>query len=112
MLHLGVAVMPDPFRIVRTHLAGSYFLASLSGKDRVLVDGKWLISRPGHAFLRMRRASELLTNRWMKIQSVATAVGYQNPFVFSTTFKRILGWSPSEYPGTESAPNSIDIKGP
>jgi AraC-like DNA-binding protein len=255
MLHLGVAVMPDPFRIVRTHLAGSYFLASLSGEGRVLVDGKWLSSRPGHAFLlppktmhafytprgkvwkfcwvryqetrgqlpivranspvlakydagplemamlglyreclaensppvleqwlrlvhgyvqrfaqpvklderlrdtweqvanhlahpwtitelarkahvsekqfqrlcrrdlgrspqqqlmwlRMRRASELLTNRQMKIQSVAAAVGYQNPFVFSTTFKRILGWSPSEYPGSEASSNSAELAGP
>ncbi len=239
--HLGVATMPDPFRIVRTNLSGSYFLASLSGEGRVLVDGKWLVSRPNHAFLlppktvhafctpagkawefcwvryqeargqlpiaranspvlakfdaaplqhaiqglqsavtgqtaptlldlwlrlihgyvqtfaqpagldqrvwqtwekvaadpaypwtiaelareahlsekqfqrlcrqelgrspqqqlmwlRMRRATELLLAGNRKIQTVAAAVGYQNPFVFSTTFKRMMGWSPSQYP--------------
>jgi AraC-like DNA-binding protein len=240
ILHAGVASMPAPFRIVRTNLAGSYFLASLSGEGRVLVDGKWVASRPGHAFLlppktmhafytpagkcwefcwvryqeavgqvpiaranspvvarfdgralehsirglyhearafdvapyqdhwiriihnyvqrfaapvgvdtrlwrtwekvalqldypwtitdlakesylsekqfqrlcrmelgrspqqqlmwlRMRRAAELLAEEDRKINSIANAVGYQNPFVFSSTFKRMMGWSPSEY---------------
>jgi AraC-like DNA-binding protein len=246
ILHLGIAKMPDPFRIVRTHLGGSYFLASLSGEGRVLVDGKWVPSCPGQAFLlppktmhafytpkgkewhfcwvryqevkgqlpiaranspvlakfdtgpfehairglraealgaatpaqldlwmrlihgyiqafaqpvelddrlwqtweqvaakpahpwtiaelarrthlsekqfqrlcrrelgrspqqqlmwlRMRRASELLATGTMKIHQVAAAVGYQNPFVFSSTFKRILGWSPSEYPSANAS---------
>ena len=35
--HLAVADMPAPFEIVRTHLGGSYFLASLAGEGRVLV---------------------------------------------------------------------------
>lgn len=239
--HLGIAIMPAPFRIVRKNLSGSYFLASLSGEGRVLVDGKWIASRPGQAFLlppktmhafftpaekkwqfcwvryqevpgqlpiaranspvlakfdasamehaisgiraavvrddppmlvdlwlrlvhgyvqtfaqpggldqrlwrtweqvdaepaypwtvtelarrahlsekqfqrlckqelgrspqqqlmwlRMRKATELLLAGNRKIQSVATAVGYQNAFVFSSTFKRIMGWSPSKYP--------------
>lgn len=51
ILHLGIGEMPSPFRIVRTRLAGSYFLASLEGEGRVLVEGKWLASQPGHAFL-------------------------------------------------------------
>ena len=50
-------------------------------------------------WLRMRRAAELLRARGSKIETIATEVGYQNPFVFSTTFKRVMGWSPSEYPG-------------
>lgn len=261
--HLGIATMPAPFRIVRTNLSGSYFLASLSGEGRVLVDGKWLSSRPGQAFLlppktmhafytpegkswefcwvryqevdgqlpiaranspvlakfdatpvehairglraavlgndpptwvelwlrlvhgyvqrfaqpggldqriwqtweqvdadpahawtirelarrahlsekqfqrlcrrelgrspqqqlmwlRMRRATQLLLAGNRKIQSVAAAVGYQNPFVFSSTFKRIMGWSPSEYPsahglqkenlGPISEPRFVDVK--
>lgn len=49
-------------------------------------------------WLRMRRAAELLRTSSRKIESIAREVGYQNPFVFSTTFKRCLGWSPSEYP--------------
>ncbi|MBS0206424.1 MAG: helix-turn-helix domain-containing protein [Planctomycetes bacterium] len=50
-------------------------------------------------WLRMSRAAELLLQGGAKIESIATQVGYQNPFVFSTTFKRVMGWSPSEYPG-------------
>lgn len=50
-------------------------------------------------WLRMRHAAELLLERGSKIETIATRVGYQNPFVFSSTFKRVMGWSPSEYPG-------------
>jgi AraC-like DNA-binding protein len=46
----------------------------------------------------MRRAAELLVEGASKIESIATQVGYQNPYVFSATFKRVMGWSPSEYP--------------
>ena len=50
-------------------------------------------------WLRMRRAAELLVERRCKIETIASRVGYKNPFVFSTTFKRVMGWSPSDYPG-------------
>lgn len=50
-------------------------------------------------WLRMKRATELLRAGGHKIEAIANLVGYQNPFVFSTTFKRVMGWSPSEYPG-------------
>lgn len=50
-------------------------------------------------WLRMQRASELLSELGSKIETIANRVGYQNPFVFSTTFKRVMGWSPSDYPG-------------
>ncbi len=49
-------------------------------------------------WLRMRHAAELLSTTNEKIETIARRVGYQNPFVFSTTFKRYLGWSPSDYP--------------
>ena len=49
-------------------------------------------------WLRMRRAAQLLSEREAKIETIANQVGYQNPFVFSSTFKRVMGWSPSEYP--------------
>lgn len=240
--HVAVACMHAPFRIVRTRLAGSYFLACLGGEGRVLVDGRWMRCRPGQAvllpphtrqafhaipqhpwticwvrygepegqrplaatstpivaqynadplqlairglhhetvgdgapaamqhwvdlidhyvrrfaeptrsdprlwelwrnvaasldhpwtitamaqrvhlsekqlqrlcrkelgrsprqqliWLRMRRAAELLVAPHSKIETIANQVGYQNPFVFSTTFKRVMGWSPSQYPG-------------
>jgi AraC-like DNA-binding protein len=48
-------------------------------------------------WLRMRHAAELLATTSEKVESVARAVGYQNPFVFSTTFKKWIGWRPSEH---------------
>lgn len=51
MRHVGVATMPAPFEIVRTNLAGSYFLACFGGEGRVRVDGRWAKCRPGDAFL-------------------------------------------------------------
>jgi AraC-like DNA-binding protein len=48
-------------------------------------------------YLRMRRAAELLATTSDKIEVIAQAVGYQNPFVFSTTFKKWIGWRPSEH---------------
>jgi AraC-like DNA-binding protein len=50
-------------------------------------------------WLRMCHAAELLTTTAAKVETIALQVGYQNPFVFSTTFKRVMGWPPSEYPG-------------
>jgi AraC-like DNA-binding protein len=50
-------------------------------------------------FLRMRRAAELLATTHLKIEIIAGEVGYQNPFVFSNSFKKWTGWRPSDYPG-------------
>jgi YesN/AraC family two-component response regulator len=47
-------------------------------------------------YLRMRRAAELLSATGDKVETIAAKVGYQNPFVFSTTFKKWIGWRPSE----------------
>lgn len=49
--HLGVALMPSPFEIVRTRLEGSYLLACFGGEGRVLVDGGWVACRPGQVAL-------------------------------------------------------------
>ncbi len=49
------------------------------------------------AYLRMRRAAELLTATHQTIESVAHEVGYQSPFVFSNAFTKWMGWRPSEY---------------
>jgi len=48
-------------------------------------------------WLRMRKAAEMLATTDAKIESVAKAVGYVNPFVFSNTFKKWIGWRPSEH---------------
>jgi AraC-like DNA-binding protein len=50
-------------------------------------------------WLRMRHAGELLVAGEGKVSTVAGRVGYANPFVFSSTFKRVMGCSPSDYPG-------------
>lgn len=47
--------------------------------------------------LRMRRAISLLAGTDDKIETVALAVGYENPFTFSNAFKRWTGRRPSEY---------------
>ncbi|HEY0983706.1 helix-turn-helix domain-containing protein [Schlesneria sp. T3-172] len=49
-------------------------------------------------WLRMRKAAELLSERSSTVESIAVRVGYKNPFVFSSIFKRVMGWSPSNYP--------------
>lgn len=46
--------------------------------------------------LRMQRATELLVQDDLKIQTIARRVGYDNPFAFSTAFRRIMGRRPSE----------------
>jgi AraC-like DNA-binding protein len=48
-------------------------------------------------YLRLRHAANLLTETQDKLEVIATAVGYANPFVFSNTFKKWTGWRPSEY---------------
>ena len=48
-------------------------------------------------FLRMQRACLLLGTSKEKIETIARDVGYDNPFTFSTTFKKWIGRRPSEY---------------
>jgi AraC-like DNA-binding protein len=48
-------------------------------------------------WLRMRKAAGLLASTPHKIETIGRAVGYENPFAFSTAFKRCMGKSPSTY---------------
>jgi AraC-like DNA-binding protein len=48
-------------------------------------------------YLRMQLAAKLLATTDDKIETIAHEVGYENPFVFSTTFKKWVGWRPSDY---------------
>jgi AraC-like DNA-binding protein len=48
-------------------------------------------------YLRMERAARMLTTTNDKIEVIAAEVGYHNPFVFSRTFKKWIGWPPSDY---------------
>ena len=53
--------------------------------------------------LRIRRAAALLVSTSQKVAAIAHAVGYDNPFAFSTTFTRHLGLSPATYRANLSA---------
>jgi len=48
-------------------------------------------------YLRMRRAAELLTTTNDKVETIARAVGYENPFAFSNRFLKWVGVRPSEH---------------
>jgi len=47
-------------------------------------------------WLRMKRAAGLLVRTNQKIAVVAAEVGYENPFAFTTAFKRVLGVAPRD----------------
>ncbi len=49
------------------------------------------------ATLRIAHAAHLLATTADKVESIARAVGYANPFAFSNTFKRLTGFRPSDY---------------
>lgn len=49
------------------------------------------------AYLRMERAASLLATGAYTIEEVAYQVGYENPFAFSTAFKRFMKAPPSKY---------------
>ena len=48
-------------------------------------------------WLRMRKAAALLASSPHKVETIGRSVGYENPFAFSTAFKRCMGKSPSGY---------------
>jgi len=45
--HVGVGDAAPPYRIVRTHLSGTYVHATLGGEGRMLLDGRWRPHRAG-----------------------------------------------------------------
>jgi AraC-like DNA-binding protein len=63
--------------------------------------------------LRMRLAAEMLSDTTEKIETIARHCGYQNAFVFSTTFKRWVGWRPSEHrAGVRGQSSSLPVSAP
>lgn len=55
--------------------------------------------------LRMQVAAEALLHTGEKIQSIATRMGYGDPFAFSTAFKRVLGHSPLHHRNGQERPS-------
>jgi AraC-like DNA-binding protein len=49
------------------------------------------------AYLRMRRAADLLAATEKTIEAIALEIGYHSPFVFSNAFIKCIGWRPSDY---------------
>ncbi len=58
--------------------------------------------------LRMQHAAHLLATSETSIEGIARTVGYQNPFAFSKTFKRMTGISPSGFRYQSKAPTASD----
>lgn len=54
--------------------------------------------------LRMRHAATLLQSGRFRVEDVACLVGYENPFNFSTAFKRAHGVSPKKFPNPPASP--------
>lgn len=48
-------------------------------------------------FLRMQAARHLLSTTDDKVETITRQVGYSNPHTFSNTFKKWIGWRPSEH---------------
>jgi AraC-like DNA-binding protein len=48
-------------------------------------------------FLRMQQAQKLLATTNDTIETIARAIGYENPFTFSNSFKTWVGWRPSAH---------------
>ena len=63
-------------------------------------------------WLRMHKAAALLSDGYLKVETIANEVGYSNPFVFSSTFKRCMGWTPSEYPGRGTTGKATSVPSP
>lgn len=47
--------------------------------------------------LKMQKACELLESSAVKIGDISSALGFNNPYYFSVTFKRVVGKSPQRY---------------
>ncbi len=58
--------------------------------------------------LRMDRAAVLLENTPGSVSEIASRVGYENPFAFSTAFKRHFGRGPREYRATTLGLGQVD----
>jgi len=50
-----------------------------------------------HLRLRIEKSTELLKSRHLNISEVSEKMGFSNPFYFSRMFKKVMGYSPTEY---------------
>jgi AraC-like DNA-binding protein len=89
--HVGVGDAAVPYRIVRTHLSGTYVHASLGGEGRILLDGRWRPHRAGMVSLApahvLHAFHAIPSKRWQYCwvrympQSPRSAIGFIAPVV-------------------------------
>lgn len=56
-------------------------------------------------YLRVQQAAQLLATTDIRVEDVAFEVGYQNPYAFSNTFKRMTGFRPSRFQRSRKSPS-------
>ena len=87
--HVGVGDAAVPYRIVRTHLSGTYVHATLGGEGRILLDGRWRPHRAGMVSLApahvLHAFHAIPSKRWQYCwvrympQSPRSAIGFMAP---------------------------------
>lgn len=87
--HIGVGDAAVPYRIVRTHLSGTYVHASLGGEGRILLDGRWRPHRAGMVSLApahvLHAFHAIPSKRWQYCwvrympQSPRSSIGFMAP---------------------------------
>ncbi|WP_297771159.1 AraC family transcriptional regulator [uncultured Roseovarius sp.] len=60
--------------------------------------------------LRVQQAAQLLATTDTRVEDVAFAVGYQNPFAFSNAFKRMTGFRPSRFQRGRTLPEPDEVQ--
>ena len=50
-----------------------------------------------HAKIRINEAARLLRNSNMNVSEVSSRLGFEDPLYFSRVFKKVTGYSPSDY---------------
>ena len=86
-------------------------LACMSGEYLRTLCHRHLGRAPGQhvAYLRMQRAAALLKTTDWTIEAIAHTVGYDNPFAFSTAFRRWMHLPPSAYRSRVDATPQTDV---
>ena len=71
--------------------------------------GELFGTTPSKAILEMRiqKAKELLKSDYFKVHEVAEKSGFENEKYFSTLFKKVTGYSPSQYKANSSESNIL-----
>jgi len=77
--------------------------------NRLFIQNVGVSFRAKQAELRMLKAQQMLAETDEKIMTVALAVGYRNPGLFNSTFKKQFGMSPSEWRQQKPSAEGSDV---